>query len=672
MNRVHRSVARSLAPALAFVLALSSASSVGAAPGDLLRSIDNPVPGTLAHRFGDSLHGAGSSLLVGAQDAERAGVRGAGVAYLFDAATGALRATLDSPAPQNGGGFGSAVRIAGERLAVGEAEFDGAGANQGRVHVFSATGAFERTIENPAPGINALFGAALASDGATLAVGAPQGGAPTRPGAVYLFDLASGNLLRTIASPTGQSAGLFGTALEYAGANLAASAPGMFNLQAFNVGLVYVFAPDGSLVATIANPTAGGSLTDFGRSLAWNGARLAIGEPGYTAIPPTGQPLRSGAFHLADATTGAIAATRRNPDPGELEEFGWSVVALGERFAVGEPGYADAGAERGRFHFADGAGALLASVVNPGGATEEFAGALAAVGTDVAVGAHRYPEGDNVGRVLVFEGFGGGPSPTPTPTPEPALTNISTRGFVGSGAEAMIPGIIVTGSGTKRVLISGIGPNLQDFGIAGFLENPSLALLQGQTVLQANDDWRASPLAADIAATGLAPTRDPESALLAELAPGEYTALLSGVAGGTGVGLVQVFDLGGEARLANISTRLPVGGGDRVMIAGVRVAGPNPKRILVRGLGPTLTGFGVQGVLADPELGLFSEQTPVAANANWGEAPNAEEIAASGFAPPDPAEPAVLLRLDPGDYTAVLSGAEGAGGVGLVEVYELP
>lgn len=274
------------------------------------------------------------------------------------------------------------------------------------------------------------------------------------------------------------------------------------------------------------------------------------------------------------------------------------------------------------------------------------------------------------------------PSPTPAPTSTPApaarVSNISTRGFVGSGAGVMIGGLIVQGTGARRVLVSGIGPDLANFGVAGVLPNPTLALYKGAGAIASNDDWGLADNKAEIGASGYAPGSPLESAILLDLAPGEYTAILSGTGSGatTGVGLVQAFDLGpapggGEGVLGNISTRLSVGTGDRVMIGGFTVSGSEPMRVLVRGLGPTLGAppFDVAGALANPELAIYSGSTRIAQNDDWIESADKTAIAATGLAPPDSREPAILMTLAPGAYTGIVSGVGGTEGVALIEVY---
>jgi hypothetical protein len=172
--------------------------------------------------------------------------------------------------------------------------------------------------------------------------------------------------------------------------------------------------------------------------------------------------------------------------------------------------------------------------------------------------------------------------------------------------------------------------------------------------------------------TGLAPANDSESAIVATLQPGNYTAIMNGKGDTTGVGLIEVYELDSTARLLNISTRGFIGQGDNVMIAGLILNGTDNGTICLRALGPSLAAFGVQGVIADPRLDLFDAQgTRIGANNNWKDAQQ-NAIQSAGLAPGNDTESALLTDLAPGNYTAIVSGAGGATGVALVEAYHLP
>ena len=170
------------------------------------------------------------------------------------------------------------------------------------------------------------------------------------------------------------------------------------------------------------------------------------------------------------------------------------------------------------------------------------------------------------------------------------------------------------------------------------------------------------------------PPNDLESAIRIALQPGNYTAVLSGKNNTTGVGLVEVYDIekSVSSALTNVSTRGFVGTDQNVMIGGFITAGGNGStEVVVRGLGPTLTQFGVAGALADPALTLVdSNGNIVRSNNNWKDTQQAA-IQATGLAPPNDLEAAILVTVVAGRYTAILSGNGGGTGIGLVEVYKL-
>jgi len=227
------------------------------------------------------------------------------------------------------------------------------------------------------------------------------------------------------------------------------------------------------------------------------------------------------------------------------------------------------------------------------------------------------------------------------------------------------------------VIIRAIGPTLNDFGVPGALADPTLELYQGNTLLFSNDDWRNSSQQAQIESSGLAPNKDLESAIIWMLTPGEnYTAVLRGKNGQTGIGVVEAFDLDRAAasKLANISTRGFVETDDNVMIAGLIVTPTDgaSTKILVRALGPTLGDLGVPGVLANPTLDLVnSSGTVIRSNDNWKNSQRAE-IEAAGLAPNHDQESALVEVVPPGAYTAIVRGNGRTTGVGLVEVYNMP
>lgn len=252
--------------------------------------------------------------------------------------------------------------------------------------------------------------------------------------------------------------------------------------------------------------------------------------------------------------------------------------------------------------------------------------------------------------------------------------NISTRADVLTDDQILDGGFIITGSEPKSVLIRGLGPSLAEQHVTGYLADPVLQLNDSTGVLMTNDNWKDSQEMA-IKDTGIPPTNDLESAILVTLPPGAYTAILSGKDSGTGVGLVEVYDLesASDSTLGNLSTRGFVGLEDNVMIAGF-IAGAGdggPDNVLIRALGPSLAQRGVSDPLADPTLELHdADGTVIASNDNWKDTQEAA-IEATHLAPPDDAESALLEALPAGAYTAVVRGANATTGVALVEVYDL-
>jgi len=253
-----------------------------------------------------------------------------------------------------------------------------------------------------------------------------------------------------------------------------------------------------------------------------------------------------------------------------------------------------------------------------------------------------------------------------------SLLNISTRLRVGAGENVLIGGFIITGTDPKKVMIRGIGPSLAQF-FNGTLDDPTLQLFQGNTALASNNDWREAE--AEVAATGIPPSHDKESAIVRTLAPGSYTAILGGNGGSTGIGVVEVYDLDQNAnsKLANIASRGFVDTGDNVMIGGL-IIGPADgasARVVVRAMGPSLESFGIAGALQDPTLDLVNSNGVVLrANNNWQDSQQAE-IEATGLQPGDTRESTLIETLAPGNYTAIVRGAGNTTGVGLVEVYNL-
>lgn len=448
------------------------------------------------------------------------------------------------------------------------------------------------------------------------------------------------------------------------------------------VGRVRVLSGDGTVLHAIDSPTptAGGR---FGASVAGIPDLDADGVPDLLVGAPGEETFYeiSGRAYVFSGATGARVRTLVAPDEPHTFQFGRQVASAGDANDDGLPDIlvscirrseTDFAVYAGAVHLFSGATGELLSTIEAPSRSSTFGSELAALPDRSGDGLPEFlvgdpyelvASGDPAGVVSVHGAVG------------PRLGNISTRGNVGTGDSVMIAGLIVTGSTPQRTLVSGIGPDLANFGVANPLADPVLLLFRGGAMVAENDNWIEASNMMEISDTGRAPNDPLEAAILTDLAPGEYTAILHGAGEApTGAGLVQVFDESEPALRpgGNLSTRGFVGVAGSELIGGLIVAGAEPVRVLVRALGPTLEEFGVSGVLADPVLFLAdSSQAVLATNDDWRDGPDAEDIDALGFAPGE-TESVLVATLPPGNYTAIVSGADGATGNALVEIYKLP
>jgi hypothetical protein len=275
------------------------------------------------------------------------------------------------------------------------------------------------------------------------------------------------------------------------------------------------------------------------------------------------------------------------------------------------------------------------------------------------------------------------------------LINLSTRSLVGTGANQLIAGFVVGGNGTagaEVLLTRASGPALSRFGVSGPLADPNLMITGGSGFSDSNSGWGGDPAVGDVASqVGAFDWPDGsslDSALLNGFAPGAYTAQISGASGDTGIALGEIYDATqsgaytlSSPRLVNISSRAQVGTGTNVLIAGFVVGGSTSETVLIRASGPALIPFGVPGNLPDPQLQLFrangdGTSTLIQTNSGWGGDTQIAAVAATvgAFSWGSAASPdsAILVTLQPGAYTAQVSGEGGDTGIALVEVYELP
>jgi acetyl esterase/lipase len=298
--------------------------------------------------------------------------------------------------------------------------------------------------------------------------------------------------------------------------------------------------------------------------------------------------------------------------------------------------------------------------------------ALTLAGSDHSFG--NWAAVKDLALTFIANGFAGIPPPPPLPPPGPndgskQLVNVSTRSKVGTGEDVMIGGFIVAGSDDKRVVLRGIGPSLGAAGLMGLLSDPVLELYDDSANLVASNDNR---VAIPGIPNPLLPVNANESFLTAVLPAGRYTVVLHGQGVGTGLGLVELYDQNPTiSTVSNISTRGSAGTGDDDMIGGFIVGGTDPTSVLVRALGPSLAPFGIGSPLPDPVLDLHDGNgSLIFSNDDWS-SDQRQAIAATGLAPTDNRESAILATLQPGSYTAIVHDANGATGVALVEAYDL-
>jgi hypothetical protein len=275
------------------------------------------------------------------------------------------------------------------------------------------------------------------------------------------------------------------------------------------------------------------------------------------------------------------------------------------------------------------------------------------------------------------------------------LSNLSVRSNAGTGSQTLIAGFGIEGTGSKAVLLRGDGPVLDQFGVPGALPDPVLGLFDASGAeIASNSQWGGSPalgaIFSQVGAFAL-PAGSLDAALYKPLAAGAYTAQISSTSGDTGVALVEVYDADQgppTSRFVNLSARSEVGAGAQALIAGFNVAGAGTEIVLIRGVGPGLSAYGVTGLLANPQLTLFdSAGKVVATDTGWGSAPapgsSPAGAAVSGATaatfsqvgafrlPPGSPDCALVASLPPGAYTANVSGVGGTTGVALVEIYEV-
>ena len=378
----------------------------------------------------------------------------------------------------------------------------------------------------------------------------------------------------------------------------------------------------------------------------------------------------SAAARAAGASTAALAGYYASGEPNGSSVAHTILGAAGESYVLI---VTDSGAEAGR----GTAGSDGAVSISTGPST--VAGSVQGEGSTLILSARR-----DSGASVSFVGAN-----DERRTSRERLINLSTRSdTTGAEGNALIVGFLIGGAAPKRVLVRAIGPSLAPFGVGGAMAAARLEVFRGQTSLAVSDAWGAGSGAPAVAAAAArlgaftleAASRD--AAVLVELPPGAYTAVMTGPGQAGGVGLIEVYDAdespSAVQRIGNLASRGLAGRGDRTLTVGFVVGGTVPKRVLIRGSGPALAEFGVTGALRDPRLEIYRDGSLVGRNDNWDEVGAGVSIAAASAAVgafplrPGGRDAAIILNLFPGAYTAQLSGADDQAGTALVEVYELP
>lgn len=416
-------------------------------------------------------------------------------------------------------------------------------------------------------------------------------------------------------------------------------------------------APNGSVATLNGSQTRfyypqGISIDSSGKLYVADGDNQEIDEGGIIAAPPSGTPVSSVTVTAGQSAAFSISA------PSSAVNYQWQVsVDGGSTWNNTSDGSTYSGSTSATLTIASATAAMSG---------DEFRVQLSNLSGSGTSGA---------GTLTVSGGVGGA-------TGSARIINLSIRSFVGTGANAVTVGFVINGTGSKQMLIRGIGPTLASFGVGGVLAQPQISLFNSsQVLIDTNTIWGGSPaLASVFSALGAfpLPAASADSVLFDSLPAGtSYTAQLSGVNGTTGVALAELYDADSgnpPARLINVSARAVSGTGSAVLTAGIVIGGTGTETVLIRGIGPGLTQFGVTGVLSATQITLFdSGGNPIATNSGWGGGATLSaafsKVGAFSIAAGS-ADSAMLISLNPGAYTVEVVGVNNATGIALVEVYE--
>lgn len=468
------------------------------------------------------------------------------------------------------------------------------------------------------------------------------------------------------------------------------SAARFYNPEGLSVdssGNLYVSDTNNS---TIRKVTPAGVVTTLAGSPGLTGTADGTGSaarfifPGGIAVDSTGQ------IYVADSYASTI---RRVTPDGTVTTFAGAAQQAGSVDGVGSGArfshpYGIAVDSSGTLFVADDGNFTIRKIISSG-VVSTLAGSAGVAGADDGIGSSarfRNPKGiavDSNGTIYVADTQNHTLRIGLPDTGQSRLVNLSARSPAGTGEQTLIVGFVVTGSGSKSALLRAVGPTLATYGVTNPLADPRLRLHNSAgTELAANDNWGGGgTLATAFTSVGAValPESSRDAALASALPSGVYSFHVLSSDTGTGVALAELYDADaatGPAHVVNMSVRTQIGTGEDILIAGFVISGSTPQTVLIRGLGPTLTGYGVTGALADPQLRLYRSGTLLDSNDDWGGIAQLKSVFTSvgavGLASDASKDAALLVTLVPGIYTAHVSGAGGTTGVGLVEIYAVP